>query len=615
MLNRYPLWKYLVLIILLIFSIIYAIPNLYGEDPAIQITGKYSNIVNTQQMEEIHSLLKQKKINTKSLVLTKNHILIRFTNTDSQLSAHETISSSNIANNYTVALNLASCIPAWLAKLAARPMKMGLDLRGGIHFLIKIDMDNILDKLQEQRGEILKNELMEKEITYLSISKFKKTGNMIVFNQGKIDNNIINNIIKLHPELIIKSNNNILYLILNNNTLNKIKEKIIQQNVDVLRNRINKLGIRESLVQKQGNDFIAVELPGIQDTARAKEIIGTTATLEFHLVNNDISPFLIRNHNIPFNSEIKKTSDGNYLLLNKQVILTGDHITDATVSKDLYNQPQVNISLDSTGGKILQNFSKNNIGKLIATLFVEYLDSSKNDSNHEEILQKNETIINIARIQSILGRNFCITGIKNIYEARQLSLLLRAGTLSAPIKIVEERIIGPTMGKQNIIKGLKACCLGLIIPMIFMVIYYKTFGIIVSISLIINFIMIVSIMSLIPGATLTMPGIAGIVLTTAVAVDANVLINERIKEEFTIKKSIQQAIHWGYKGASSSIIDANITNLLTNVILYSVGNGCIKGFAITTIIGILTSVFTSIIGTRAIVNAIYGRKKISKISI
>ena len=397
--------------------------------------------------------------------------------------------------------------------------------------------------------------------------------------------------------------------------LKEAREYAVQQNINILRNRVNQLGVAEPLVQRQGADRIVVELPGIQDTARAKEILGATATLEFRLVNANVDQSAAAAGRIPGDSEVKQTREGQPVVLYKRVILTGDHITDSTSSQDEYNQPQVNISLDSAGGNIMSNFTKDNIGKPMATLFVEYKDSGKKDANGRAVLVKEEEVINIANIQSRLGNSFRITGISNPTEARQLSLLLRAGALIAPIQIVEERTIGPTLGMQNIQQGLEACLAGLVVSILFMIFFYKKFGLIATSALIANLVLIIGIMSLLPGATLTMPGIAGIVLTLAVAVDANVLINERIKEELSNGRSIQQAIDEGYKGAFSSIFDANVTTLIKVLILYAVGTGAIKGFAITTGIGVATSMFTAIVGTRAIVNLLYGGKRVKKLSI
>lgn len=419
-----------------------------------------------------------------------------------------------------------------------------------------------------------------------------------------------------HIDLVITSNSNSsLRAVMRDKHLNEIYESAMQQNINILRNRVNKLGIAEPLVQRQGFNQIVIELPGIQDIAHAKEIIGATATLEFRLVNTDILLKDTNNIHIPNDSEMKHMNTGETVAVYKHIILTGDHITDSTASRDEYNRPQVNISLDNAGGKIISDFTKDNIGKLMATLFVEYKNTGKKDEKGHSILEKQEEIINIANIQSRLNNYFCITGIKTHKEAHQLSLLLRAGALIAPIHIVEERIIGPSMGQQNIQQGFQACLWSLVFCIIFILLFYKKFGLIAINALFCNLILIIGIMSILPGVTLTMPGIAGIVLTLTVAVDANVLINERIKEELRSGCSIQWAIHQGYKGALSSIVDANLTTLIKALILYIVGTSSVRGFAITTAIGIVTSMFTAIIGTHAIVDLLYRKKRINKLSI
>ncbi|AUY24436.1 MAG: protein translocase subunit SecD [Mixta calida] len=615
MLNRYPLWKYIMLIVVLAVGLLYALPNLYGEDPAVQITGARGSAASEQTLDQIQNVLKQEHIQSKSIALEQGAILARFANTDVQLRAREALMKT-LGEDYVVALNLAPATPKWLEMLAAQPMKLGLDLRGGVHFLMEVDMDTALGKLQEQNTDSLRSDLRDKGIPYTNVRKIDNYGVEILFRDAAARDNAVSYLTTRHRDLVINSRgDNALRAVMSDERLREAREYAVQQNINILRNRVNQLGVAEPLVQRQGSDRIVVELPGIQDTARAKEILGATATLEFRLVNTIVDANAAAKGRVPGDSEVKQTREGQPVVLYKRVILTGDHITDSTSSTDEYNQPQVNISLDSAGGNMMSTFTKDNIGKPMATLFVEYKDSGKKDANGRAILVKQEEVINVANIQSRLGNSFRITGINNPNEARQLSLLLRAGALIAPIQIVEERTIGPTMGQQNITQGLEACLWGLIASIVFMVVYYKKFGVIATTALVANLVLIVGIMSLLPGATLTMPGIAGIVLTLAVAVDANVLINERIKEELKNGRTVQQAIHEGYKGAFSSIIDANVTTLITAIILYAVGTGSIKGFAITTAIGVGTSMFTAIVGTRAIVNLLYGGKRINKLSI
>ncbi|MDU3075582.1 MAG: protein translocase subunit SecD, partial [Mixta calida] len=586
MLNRYPLWKYIMLIVVLAVGLLYALPNLYGEDPAVQITGARGSAASEQTLDQIQNVLKQEHIQSKSIALEQGAILARFANTDVQLRAREALMKT-LGEDYVVALNLAPATPKWLEMLAAQPMKLGLDLRGGVHFLMEVDMDTALGKLQEQNTDSLRSDLRDKGIPYTNVRKIDNYGVEILFRDAAARDNAVSYLTTRHRDLVINSRgDNALRAVMSDERLREAREYAVQQNINILRNRVNQLGVAEPLVQRQGSDRIVVELPGIQDTARAKEILGATATLEFRLVNTIVDANAAAKGRVPGDSEVKQTREGQPVVLYKRVILTGDHITDSTSSTDEYNQPQVNISLDSAGGNMMSTFTKDNIGKPMATLFVEYKDSGKKDANGRAILVKQEEVINVANIQSRLGNSFRITGINNPNEARQLSLLLRAGALIAPIQIVEERTIGPTMGQQNITQGLEACLWGLIASIVFMVVYYKKFGVIATTALVANLVLIVGIMSLLPGATLTMPGIAGIVLTLAVAVDANVLINERIKEELKNGRTVQQAIHEGYKGAFSSIIDANVTTLITAIILYAVGTGSIKGFAITTAIGV-----------------------------
>ncbi|MFB6422102.1 MAG: protein translocase subunit SecD [Candidatus Malihini olakiniferum] len=616
MLNRYPLWKYLMLSIALFVGLLYALPNLYGEDPSLQITGTRSIAASESTLIQVRNALQERNITSKLLVLENGAILARFSTPDIQLRAHEALINL-LGEEYVIALNLAPATPNWLHMLHAEPMRLGLDLRGGVHFLMEVDTEMALAKLQEYTMDSLRSNLQENGILYVSMRKSYDNTVEIRFHDSVTCRKAISYLTAHYRDLAFSiSGDNLMRVVISAERLREAREHSIQQNISILRNRINQLGVAEPLVQRQGADHIVVELPGIQDTARAKEILGATGTLEFHLVNNSVDVMAATNGRIPDDCEVKNMRDGTQVVLYKYMILAGDHITDSTLSSDEYGRPQVNILLDSVGGNTMSNFTKDNIGKPMATLFVEYMNSGKKDATFSRsIMKKQEEIINVAIIQSRLGNSFRITGIDNPREARQLSLLLRAGALIAPIHIVEERTIGPALGMQNITQGLKACLWGLVVSILFMVFFYKWFGIIATMALVANLILIVGIMSLLPGATLTMAGIAGIVLTIAVSVDANVLINERIKEEFRNGRTVQQAIHEGYKGALSSIIYANLATMITAVILYTVGNGSIKGFAITTAIGITTSMFTSIVGTRAIVNLVYGGKRVKKLSI
>lgn len=609
------------LIIVLIIGLVYSLPNLYGEDPAVQITGKRGSAASEQALSQIQEVLNKEKIQSKSIALQGDTILARFSGTDAQLHARESLADA-LGDDYVVALNLAPATPKWLERLHAEPMKLGLDLRGGVHFLMEVDMDTALSKLQQSNIDMLRSDMREKKLTWSNVRKLDNYGLEIIFPDSATREQAANKLGQYrqdgrYQDLVISSSGDkSIKVAMSDDTLRRIKADAVEQNITILRNRVNQLGVAEPLVQRQGSDRIVVELPGIQDTARAKEILGATATLEFRLVNSQVNSSDAEKGYIPGDSEVKRNQDGMPVVLYKRVVLTGDHITGASATSSEYGQPQVNISLDGAGGDMMSNFTRDNIHKPMATLFVEYKDSGKKDTNGRVILEKQEEVINVATIQSRLGNKFQITGISTPQAANQLATLLRAGALTAPIQIVEERTIGPTMGLQNIEQGLEACLWGLLVSIIFMVVYYRKFGMIATTALLVNLILIVGVMSLLPGATLTMPGIAGIVLTLAVAVDANVLINERIKEELRNGRSVQRAIHEGYQGAFSSIVDANLTTLITAIILYAVGTGSIKGFAITTAIGVATSMFTAIVGTRAIVNLLYGRgKRIDKLSI
>lgn len=599
-------------------SALYALPNIYGEDPAIQITGARGAAVDMSTLDSVTDALDKKSLSHKSIALENGSILVRFNDTDTQISARDIISEA-LGKDTVVALNLAPATPDWLESIGAAPMKLGLDLRGGVHFLMEVDMDAAMLKLQEQQEEAFRSELREDKIRYRAIRKQGKDGVEVVLRNAEQLAQAKTSLSQKHPDMIFTDSDSdgrfILTAIFSEARLAEVRNYAVEQNITILRNRVNELGVAEPLVQRQGASRIVVELPGVQDTARAKEILGATATLEFRAVDEKADLAAAANGRVPAGSELKFDRDGRPVVLKKRVILGGASITDASSSMDEYGRPQVNISLDSEGGSKMSAFSKKNVGKLMATVFAEYKDSGRKTPEGKVILSKNEEVINQATIQTALGRNFRITGIDSVAEAHNLALLLRAGALIAPISIVEERTIGPSMGQQNIDMGIQACIAGMVAVMLFMLVYYRRFGFIANLALAANLILIVGVMSMIPGATMTLPGIAGIVLTVGMAVDANVLIFERVREELREGRNPQQAIHQGYANAFSTIADANITTLITAIILFAVGTGAIKGFAVTLSIGILTSMFTAIVGTRAVVNLIYGGKRIKKLSI
>lgn len=617
MLNRYPLWKYLMVMLTIAVAALYALPNIYGEDPAIQITGARGASVDMSTLDAVTDALNKAQLSQKSIALENGSILVRFNDTDTQISARDIISEA-LGKDKIVALNLAPSTPYWLESIGAAPMKLGLDLRGGVHFLMEVDMDAAMEKLVSQQEEAFRSDLRDEKIRYRAIRPLSDAVEVTLRDAEQLAQTKLLLESKHRDMTFTTSESDGRFVLVAKFTearLQEIRNYAVEQNITILRNRVNELGVAEPLVQRQGATRIVVELPGVQDTARAKEILGATATLEFREVDDKADLAAAAAGRAPAGSEIKFDRNGRPVVLKKRVILGGSSITDASSSADEYGRPQVNISLDSEGGNKMSAFSKKNIGKLMATVFAEYKDSGKRSPEGKVILTKHEEVINQATIQSALGRNFRITGIDSPAEAHNLALLLRAGALIAPISIVEERTIGPSMGQQNIDMGIQACIWGMVAVMLFTVLYYRKFGMIANIALMANLVLIIGVMSMIPGATMTLPGIAGIVLTIGMAVDANVLIFERIREELREGKNPQQAIHQGYANAFSTIADANITTLITAIILFAVGTGAIKGFAVTLSIGILTSMFTAIVGTRCIVNLLYGGKRINKLSI
>ena len=616
MLNRYPLWKNLMVIFLVAIGVLYALPNLYGEDPAVQISGTRGQEADSGVLSEVQTVLKDNHLTTKSVVLENGSILVRFDNTDAQLLAKDKI-TEKLGNNYSIALNLAPATPKWLSSIGGNPMKWGLDLRGGVRFLMEVDMNSALSKRQEQLQDSLRTELRKEKYQYSAIKSAENFSTIVTLANPDQLSDVQRYLRKQHPTLDIRAiSDNTLSLALSDAALNEARESAIEQNLSILRKRVTELGVAEAVIQRQGAERIVVELPGVQDTARAKEILGATATLEFRLVNGNANLDAAARGMVTSDSEVKYDRNNRPIVLYKRAVLGGEHITNASSGVDQNtSRPQVSVTLDSEGGEIMSQTTRANIQKPMATLYVEYKDSGKKDENGKTILQKHEEVINVATIQGRFGSQFQITGIDSPAEAQNLAVLLRSGALIAPIQIVEERTIGPSLGAQNVEQGLQASFWGLMVVVVFMIIYYRKFGIIADIALIANIVLLVGLMSLLPGATLTMPGIAGIVLAVGMSVDANVLIFERIKEEIRNGRPIQQAINEGYNGAFSSIFDANLTTILTAVALYAVGTGPIKGFAITLSLGIAISMFTAITGTRAIVNFLYGGKRIDKLSI
>ncbi|MDQ2045091.1 protein translocase subunit SecD [Pseudoalteromonas sp. 20-92] len=619
MLNKFPVWKYLLVLAVVAIGLLYASPNLYGRDPAIQVSGAKGADVDLSVVDKVNEILKKNNVTAKSTILEDGQILVRLKNVEEQLKAQDLLRDS-LSDDYISAINMAPAQPAWLKAVGGNPMKLGLDLSGGVHFTMEIDMATAVDNQLEQMEQDFRSDLREEKLRYRSVRRVAGSERMRVEMRTEEDKNAAESFLETRYPLNVyiddSSNDKAFFATMSEQKLKEIRDYAIKQNETIIRNRINQIGVAEPNVQRQGAERIIVQLPGIQDTARAKEILGATATLEFREVDENADISAAAQGRIPAGTEMIMSRDGYPVVLKKRIILEGSHITGAQSGADEYQRPQVSITLDSKGGAKMNAFTKRAIGKRMATVFIEYKPSGKKDANGKALPPiKVEEVINVATIQARLDRSFRITGIDNPAEAHNLSLLLRAGALVAPIQIVEERTVGPSLGQENIEAGMTAVALGFAFVLVFMLVYYKGFGMVANLALAANLVLIVGVMSLIPGATLTLPGIAGIVLTVGMAVDANVLIFERIREELADGRSPQQAIHFGYDSAFSTIFDANITTLIAAIILFAVGTGPIAGFAVTLAIGILTSMFTAIVGTRAVINLFVGGKRIDKLSI
>ena len=614
--NHYAAWKNALIVFFLFLSTLYALPNLYGSDLAIQITGTGDYIVEDSDLESISSTLTENNVDFKSIKIDSNNILVRFNNSQSQLSS-KTLLKNSLSRNYVVALNLAPSIPQWLGNLGGKAMSLGLDLRGGVHFLLEVDMEAVVSTSLDRYYNELRTALRKDKL----YKKIRKEDNRLVVSFKSEDlKNKAKKVLKNDlPDLVIVEGSELeleFGLEVSSSAQSTAKSSALKQNITTLRNRVNELGVAEPIIQQQGTERIVVQLPGVQDTARAKEILGAVATVEFRLVDeqNDVQT-AIQSGKTPSGSKLYKFKDGRPLLLKTTVIATGENIVDASSSVDQDNQPQVSIVLDSSGGRTMLEITKEFIGYRMAVVFIEnQVETIIEDGVAVKKRSKTQDIINAATIQGTFSNRFQITGLDSSREARNLALLLRAGSLSAPVEIIEERTIGPSLGADNIQKGFISVLVGFALVLVFMAWRYRVFGLVANVALTLNLITIVSILSMIQ-ATLTLPGIAGIVLTVGMAVDANVLIFERIKEEMRSAKDIQKAISAGYEKALLTIADANITTLIASLVLFSFGTGAIKGFAVTLSIGIITSMFTAIIVSRAMINLIYGGKKDKELAI
>ncbi|EED34972.1 protein-export membrane protein SecD [Luminiphilus syltensis NOR5-1B] len=620
MLNKYSLWKYLLILTVVVTGFYYAAPNLYTPDPALQIAPSSSSVqLDAALLSKAENALDEAGINYfgEELQNSGKSALIRLASAEQQLRA-QAILSRALGDFFVVALNLAPTTPEWLMSGGAEPMKLGLDLSGGVHFQLEVDVDAATERRLAMYESGVKRQLREERIRGLVTldgtdleMKFRSEADREAARAATAD---------LYPELFLdrteEGDSWNLTASVTEQTLSEVVDYAVSQNLTTLRNRVNELGVSEPLVQRRGANRIVVELPGIQDTAEAKRILGKVANLEFRLVAETNAPITERQR-FEYRSADRA---GIYEWLERDLIISGERVSGANAGFDQNNQPNVSISLDGEGGMLMSRATRDNIKRRMGVLFIErkYRTRYEMDENGDEKIVKipydEKKLLTAPVIQSALGAQFQITGLDSTAEASELALMLRAGALAAPITFVEERTVGPSLGAENIRLGVKSVQMGLTLVVIFMLLYYRVFGIAAVIGLSVNLVLLVAVMSLM-GATLTLPGIAGIVLTVGMAVDANVLIFARIREELANRASPQMAIHAGFERAVATILDANITTLIVAVILYAVGTGPIKGFAVTLSVGILTSMFTAILGTRAIINLIYGGRRVDKLSI
>jgi preprotein translocase subunit SecD len=619
MINKTPLWKNLLIIIVLLVGTLYALPNIYGEDPALQITDARAGTVEAGLKDTVLRVLDEAGIPYKSIEESDRQLMVRFPDTEIQLKAVDFV-KAGVGSRFVVALNLAPATPGWLQAINALPMYLGLDLRGGVHFLMEVDMDAAVRQAIERYAGDFRILLREAKIRYATI-RADQDDVQIVFGDAEARTAADNLIGKEFPDLERGMQDTdperpAIFIKPGEREIQEIRKFALQQNILTLRNRVNELGVAEPVIQQQGSKRVVVQLPGIQDTARAKRILGATATLEYRAVDveHDIERALAGK--VPAGSRLYYERNGNPVLLKKRVIVTGDQIINARSGFDQNSgSPNVTVMLDGKGARKMLAFTKESVGKPMAVVFIENKTETKMvDGEPVRTTRKVEEVVSIATIRDVFSKRFQTTGLDSPEEARELALVLRSGALAAPIEIIEERTVGPSLGRENIDQGFKSVVIGFCAVLVFMAFYYRVFGLVADLALTLNLVLIVAILSMLQ-ATLTLPGIAGIVLTVGMAVDANVLIFERIREELRNGNSPQASIQAGYEKAFSTIADANITTLIAAVVLLSFGTGPIKGFAVTLSIGILSSMFTAILGTRVVINLIYGGRRVVKLMI
>lgn len=615
----FPRWKYFLVFAIVVLGFIYAAPNIYEQDPGVQVAGTEGVLADQSTLKTITTLLQKNKLPYKSAGQTgENQIVVRFHDVETQLKSREII-KAGLDNRYTVALNTLDTVPRWLSALGAAPMNLGLDLRGGVHFLLEVDVDSVIKKRTSGDMRDMSKSLRDARIRYSGVTQNNLTEIQLSFNDKTIRDDAFTLLKKRYTDyMLVKLDHSDQALVIANlsiESLQKMRKHAMEQTMTVLRNRVNELGITEPVVQQQGKNRIVVDLPGIQDAAQAEQILGGTATLEFHIVDDSHSLSSAIAGQIPFGSSLHTMKDGSKILLKNQIVLSGQSIVSASSNFDDRGRPAVNIRIAGSEVNYFGRVTKENVGRRMGIVYVESKMDVKLDGDQVvRVPRRIEYVISAPVIQSALPASFQITGLTDMEEARNLALLLRAGALPANIYPVEQSVVGPSLGKENIEKGVLSVEIGFLLIVVFMLVYYRYFGFVANLALGLNLVLLVAALSLL-GATLTLPGIAGIVLTVGMAVDANVLINERIREELRNGLSNLAAIRAGYDRAFATIVDANITTLIVAIVLFAVGSGSVKGFAVTLTIGLVTSMFTAITGTRAIIMLTYGNKPGKRLSI
>lgn len=611
--NHFPIWKNSLILLILTLAVVYALPNFFGEDPSVQLSPSRGAVLDQALADQAQKTLVAQGLKPKAVELSDKRLLVRYSDTDLQLRAADSLKNV-YGDRYTVALNLAPATPNWLRAIGASPMYLGLDLRGGVHFLMQVDMDAAVRQAEERYAEDIRTLLRDNKIRYGAVDKSNHVI-QVKFQDPATLGQALNALRREMRGLVFSDEGSILSARVSDNEIREVRRLAVAQNVTTLRNRVNELGVAEPVIQQQGEDRIVVQLPGVQDTARAKEILGATATLEFRMVDTEhATP--TDDTKTPIGSKLYKDRKGNPVLLQRKIIVTGDQIIDASSGiEQSSGSAAVFITLNGPGAHKMADTTRENINKPMAVVYIENKTETKEIGGQRVTSKKTvEEVINIATIRDRFSKRFQISGLDGADEARTLALLLRSGALAAPVDIVEERTVGPSLGKDNIAQGVRSFEIGFALVAVVVLFYYKVFGVVANITLLFNVALILSILSAMQ-ATLTLPGIAGITLTVGMAVDANVLIYERIKEEIRNGASPQAAIYAGFDRAFATIWDSHITNLIAAIMLFGIGSGPVKGFAVTLTIGIITSLFTAISCTRMMVNFIYGQRRQAKLSI